>query len=212
MSYDQVRAFIEMAFEMGAPFMALDQALQFEGMFRQIDIRGQWRKASPHESVKDGEVRVGNKIWKGITLDMLSLGEDLVVRTSKTGQPVVHAISSCELVVECLRRISDTEGPIARQSNGLPWPDRQSFSKAWREIAKAAGIPKNVWNMDSRASGISEASEAGASDDDITKQAGNSKEVMKRVYKRKGSQASERSHSKRQEHRRKQSTKNINAA
>jgi hypothetical protein len=35
---------------------------------------------------------------------------------------------------------------------------------------------------------------------------------MKRVYKRKGSQASERSHSKRQEHRRKQSTKNINAA
>jgi hypothetical protein len=87
MSYDQVRAFIEMAFEMGAPFMALDQALQFEGMFRQIDVRGQWRKASPHELVKDGEVRVGNKIWKGITLDMLSLGADLVVTTSKTGHP-----------------------------------------------------------------------------------------------------------------------------
>jgi hypothetical protein len=58
--------------------------------------------------------------------------------------------------------------------------------------------------MDSRASGISEAREAGVSDDDITKQAGNSVAVMKRVYKRKGKQASERSHSKRQEHRRKE--------
>jgi hypothetical protein len=52
------------------------------------------------------------------------------------------------------------------------------------------------------------ASEAGVSDDDIAKQAGNSEAVKKRVHKRKGKHASERSHSKRQAHRREQSTKN----
>jgi hypothetical protein len=207
MTYAQVRAFIEKAFERNAPFMALDQALQFEGMFRQNDVRGQWRKAKPDEKPAPGEIQVAGKIWRGITMDMLTLGEELVVRTSKTGQPVVHATASCELVVECLRKIDEKEGPAARQANGLPWPDRQSFSKAWREIAKEAGIPKSVWNMDSRASGITEASEAGVSDDDITKQAGNSKAIVKGTYKRKGGQVSERSHAQRQEHRRKDQPK-----
>jgi hypothetical protein len=205
MTYDQVRAFIEKAFERKAPFMALNQALQFEGMFRQNDVRGQWRKANPDEKPAPGEIQVGGMIWQGITMEMLTLGEELVVRTSKTGQPVVHAIASCELVVECLRRIDEKKGPVARQANGLPWPDRQSYSKAWRDIAEDAGIPKSVWNMDSRASGISEASEAGVSDDDITKQAGNTGPVVKRVYKRKGKQVSVRSHSARQAHRREKS-------
>jgi hypothetical protein len=207
MSYEQVRAFIAKAFEMDAPFMALDQALQFEGMFRQNDVRGQWRKAKRNEVPNDGEIRVGDRIWRGITMDMLSIGigMELLVKTSKTGQPVVHDVDSCELVVECLRKIDVKHGPVARQANDLPWPDRQSYSKAWRVIAKAAGIPKTVWNMDSRASGISEASDAGVSDDDITKQAGNSKGVMKRVYNRKGRGASVRSHSARQAHRRKDS-------
>jgi hypothetical protein len=205
MSYDQVRAFIAKAFEMDAPFMALDQALQFEGMFRQNDVIGQWRKAKPNEVPGEGEIRAGNKIWRGITMDMLSLGvsKGLVVRTSKTGQPVVHDVDSCELVVECLLKIDAKDGPVARQANGRPWPDRQSFSKAWRVIAEAAGIPKKVWNMDTRASGISEASDAGVSDDDITKQAGNSDAVVKRVYKRRGRLASARAHSQRQAHRRK---------
>jgi hypothetical protein len=52
------------------------------------------------------------------------------------------------------------------------------------------------------------ASEPVVSDDDITKQAGNSEAVKKRVHKHKGKHASERSHPKRQAHRREQSTKN----
>jgi hypothetical protein len=201
MSFEQVKAFIEKAFEMNLPFMALCQALQFELLFRQIDIRGTWQRIGPRTIIQKTDVVVGVRFWRGITMDMLKLGDQLVVQTSKTGQPVVHAIASCELVVDCLRRIEAIDGPVARQPNGLPWPDHQAYGKEWRKIATAAGIPKNVWNMDSRASGISEASEAGVSDDDITKQAGNSDEVMKRVYKRKGRVASERSHAKRQEFR-----------
>jgi hypothetical protein len=56
--------------------------------------------------------------------------------------------------------------------------------------------------------GISEASDAGLIDDDITKQAGNSNAAIGRVYKRGG--RAERSHSKRQELRRKESAKDVN--
>jgi len=56
--------------------------------------------------------------------------------------------------------------------------------------------------MDNRASGITEASEAGVPDDDIIKQSGHpKKEIMQDVYKRGGAAVSERSHAKRQEHR-----------
>jgi hypothetical protein len=201
MTYPQVKSFLAKASERTEPFMALDQALQFEGMFRQGDILGSWSHIAPGVPLEPNDVVVGDRFWRGITMDMLKLGDELVVRTSKTGQPVVHDVASFELVVECLRKIDAVNGPVARQPNGLPWPDRQSYSKAWREIATAAGIPKKVWNMDSRASGITEASEAGVSDDDITKQAGNSDAVMKRVYKRRGKTVSERSNTRRKEHR-----------
>ncbi len=93
-------------------------------------------------------------------------------------------------------------GPVARQHNGLPWPYLQSFSKAWREIATAAGISTGIWNMDNRASGITEASEAGVSDDDIKKQTGHADiEILGAVYKRRGGAASKRSHEMRQKSR-----------
>jgi hypothetical protein len=71
MSYEQVRAFIATAFERNAPFLALDQALQFEGMFRQTDVRGHWRKAKPNEVPGPGEVQVSDRFWRGITMDIV---------------------------------------------------------------------------------------------------------------------------------------------
>jgi hypothetical protein len=67
MSYEQVRAFTATAFERNAAFLALDQALQFEGMFRQTDVCGQCRKAKPNAG--PGEVQVTDRIWRGITMD-----------------------------------------------------------------------------------------------------------------------------------------------
>jgi len=167
-------------------------------------VIGQWRKLKPGYVAQAGDVVVGDKYWRGMTMEMIRLEDTLVVKTSKTGKPVVHALASCQLVVECLEKIgkSAMTGPVARQTDGSPWRDRQSFSKAWREIARAAGIPENVWNMDNRASGITEAAEAGVPDDDIIKQSGHpQKEIMQDVYKRGGAAVSERSHAKRQEHR-----------
>jgi hypothetical protein len=189
---------------LGEMFMALVQAIQFEFFLRQNDVIGQWRKIKPGYVAREGDVIIGEKYWRGMTMEMIRLGDTLVVQTSKTGKPVVHALASCQLVVECLEKIgkSVTDGPVARQADGSPWRDRQSFSKAWREIARAAGIPENIWNMDNRASGITEASEAGVPDDDIIKQSGHpQKDIMQDVYKREGAAVSERSHAKRQEYR-----------
>jgi hypothetical protein len=45
-------------------------------------------------------------------------------------------------------------------TNGLPWTDNE-YRRKWRKVANACGIPKNVWNMDSRSGAISEAIAAG---------------------------------------------------
>ncbi|WP_048755522.1 hypothetical protein [Afipia felis] len=97
---------------------------------------------------------------------------------------------------------TETDGPVAQRKDGSPWPDRQSFSRDWRETARAAGIPDNVKNLDSRASGVTDASEAGVSDDDIIKQTGHvDKMMVQEVYTRDGLEVSRRSHEQRQRHR-----------
>ncbi len=57
-------------------------------------------------------------------------------------------------------------GAIVKGEHGLPVRER-SYRKWFRQIARAAGIPDEVWNMDSRAGGATEAEEAGAATDAI---------------------------------------------
>ena len=104
------------------------------------------------------------------------------------------------MVVRCVEALDRTDPfkPVAARPDGEPWGDRQAFSKAWRKYAKAAGIPNSVWNLDNRASGITEAAGAGASDDDLASNAGHAgKGITRRVYKRKAKQISERVQEKR---------------
>jgi len=202
MSYEQAGAFIALALERGDKSIALVQALQFDCYLRQNDVRGEWARVPADYVGKPGEVVRRGKVWRGMTMDMIDVSKDLMVRTSKTGQPVVHAPDACPLVMTELKHFSDGErtGPVARQRDGSPGPDRQSFSKAWREIATAVGIPKDVWNMDSRALAISEAAEAGVPDDDIINQSGHADKAIERaVYKRRGREISRRSQEKRRE-------------
>ena len=87
------------------------QAIQFECFLRQNDVIGQWRKIKPGYVAQAGDVVIGDKYWRGMTMEMIRLGDTLVVRTSKTGKPVVHALASCQLVVECLQRQIGGERP-----------------------------------------------------------------------------------------------------
>lgn len=58
-------------------------------------------------------------------------------------------------------------GPlIMDEAAGRPYA-HLSFGREWRVIARQAGIPDSIWNMDARAGAITEAEDAGAELDEI---------------------------------------------
>jgi hypothetical protein len=79
----------------------------------------------------------------------------------------------------------DPDTPVARRKDGSPWPTHMDFGKLWREYANAAGVPKSVWNIDSKAGGITEAAGAGASHDDLAGSGAHAtKTTTRKIYMR----------------------------
>jgi site-specific recombinase XerC len=75
-------------------------------------------------------------------------------------------------------------GPmIVCDRTGRPWTAHY-FRQRWREIAKAVGVPDDVWNMDSRSGGISEATDAGAQLEDVRHAATHSNIATTQRYSR----------------------------
>ena len=65
-------------------------------------------------------------------------------------------------------------GPlIIDEKSGRPYAE-DGYAREWRIVARAAGIPDHVKNMDARAGAISEADEALAPLDEIRSTAGHS--------------------------------------
>ena len=202
MTFEQAKAITCEALGAGDHSTALVQALQYECFLRQIDIVGKWRVESESYTLKTGELRRGKKVWTGMTLGMVINDDKLLrVRTSKTAQFVAHAVEKCELVVLCLDFFEghDLDRPVACRDDGSPWTDHRDFGKHWRTYADKANVPKNVWNMDNRASGITEATAAGAEHDDLASGAAHaSKSTTRKIYMRGAREISERVQSARQ--------------
>jgi len=188
LTYEYADAIVSLALKAEDGSSALVQALQFECFLRQIDIVGKWRSAKADYVLKPSEVRQGPKVWTGMTMRMiLTENKILRVRTSKTGQYVVHDLDKCELVARCLKLLgpTDPEMPVARRKDGSPWPSHMDFGKFWREYANSAGVPKSIWNMDSKAGGITEAAGAGASHDDLAGSGAHAtKTTTRKIYMR----------------------------
>ncbi|UFW72864.1 hypothetical protein [Bradyrhizobium sp. WU425] len=188
LTYEHASAIVTWALEAGDISSALVQALQFECFLRQIDIVGKWRTVKGSYVANPGEVHHGAKVWSGMTMSMILTDNKILrVRTSKTGQYVVHDLDKCELVARCLKLLGpvDPEMPVARRKDGSPWPTHMDFGKLWREYADAAGVPKSVWNMDSKAGGITEAAGAGASHDDLAGSGAHAtKTTTRKIYMR----------------------------
>ncbi|WP_052285825.1 hypothetical protein [Azorhizobium caulinodans] len=100
----------------------------------------------------------------------------VVKETTKTGAVVAHDLTLCPLVMDVLAMIPAARrvGPIIiDETAGRPYAEH-AYAREWRIIARAAGIPDKVWNMDARAGGISEADDAGVDLDAIRSAAGHS--------------------------------------
>ena len=208
LSFAETKAVVVEALRCGLKNVALSQALQFECMLRQIDVIGKWTTVAPDYVPAPSEVMLRGKVWRGLTMEQISLDTSLRIRTSKTGQPVIHKTAACELVILALGAFAPDEwtGPVARRPDGTPFPDRQSYAKVFRKIANTVGISTQAQNRDSRASGISEQQEAGVTDDDIQRQSGHGgKAILRKTYERLGEDVSERAQEARKKHRKRKS-------
>jgi len=160
MTFEQARVFRAKAHELGHHSLALAMALQFELGLRQRDVIGEW---------------VEERWATGLTWSHIDGQMILRKPTSKSNgsQIAEHDLRRYpEVLAELALVPADRRvGPVVLcEATGAPYRRRQ-FSGLWRAIADAAGLPKGLWNMDSRAGAISEAYEAGAAPADVMKAA-----------------------------------------
>lgn len=167
---EQVNAFRVKAHERKRPSLALAQAFQFECIFRQKDVLGEW---VPIKEPGVSDVIRKNRIkWlRGIRWEEIDANMVLKHVTSKRQKEVTVDLKNAPMVLEELalkygapvaRDMLPARGPIiVAERTGAPW-NVVEFRRQWRLTANAAGIPATVRNMDSRAGAITEASDGGA--------------------------------------------------
>lgn len=180
----QAKAIIEAAHAMGRPSIALAQAMQFELTLRQRDVIGEWIDRNDPElsAVHDH----GQKWVRGVRWEQISERGILKHTTSKKGTLAEFNINLYPLVVAEIARVPVERrmGPmIVCEASGLPYR-RRHFARLWRRAATAAGVPSNVWNMDSRAGGVTEATDAGAGLEDVRHHAQHSNVAITQRYSR----------------------------
>lgn len=175
--------------------IALAQAFQFDLMLRQKDVIGELIPADIEEGgdgIAFGEMKwVRGLLWSEVD-------DQLILRhqTSKTGKPVVADLKLAPMVLQDLRRsgvvsargrvriIKRLEGPIIVDERTREPYRAYEFRRIWRSIAREQEIPDNVFNMDSRAGGITEAFDSGASPDNIRAAATHSELATTQGYNR----------------------------
>lgn len=190
LTFELASKVVDEALKVGARSMALGQALQFELGLRQIDVVGTWITDHGQAAgvVVNGKRWTGGLTWADLT------AEKLAMRTSKTGQEGVWNPAEYPLLVKVMGAYADDErmGPaVMDERTGCPYAP-QGYSRRWRPIADAAGVPADVWNMDSRAGAITEADEAGADPEDTRKFATHANRKTTQRYVRDTSQATSR--------------------
>ena len=161
MTREQVDLFIHAAHAANLPSLALAVALQFSCALRQKDVIGEWVSQA-----------AGGRRWTTGLLwgDHIALDWTLAKPTSKSnGEEVAEFdLKLLPLAMAELQRVSAEAriGPVVRcESTGRPWKQRL-FAQRFREVARAAGIPDTVWNMDTRAGAVTEAYDMGAREED----------------------------------------------
>jgi hypothetical protein len=204
MTAAQARLLRIRAHEKGYHSIALEQALAFELGVRQKDVIGEW---IPRSWPGVTDVYEGPSKWlMGIRWEEIDQNLVLTHRLSKSlrgknavmdadagkvkawdlhDYPMIMDELSCLVgKPEFARADLPTSGPlITCEATGRPW-HRTRFKKKWRDVARAAGLPDNLQNRDSRPGAATEAKLAGAVRDDIQRQLGHSKGETTEIYLR----------------------------
>lgn len=196
----------------GCPSIALAQAIQFEGTFRQKDIIGEW---VPYEEPGVSEItsaRYG-KWLRGIRWS--EIDENLILRhiQSKKLKLVTVDLKLAPMVIEELQimfcelgepltraRLPATGPVIIDEQHGRPFLT-ENFRRRWRLLARAVGIPDDQQQRDTRATAITEGTDAGADLESVRHAASHSNVSMTARYSRNATKKTAEVMTKRAAHR-----------
>ena len=153
---------------MERPSIALAQAFQFELKFGQGEVIGEW---VPQSEPGASDVMNDDEKWlRGIRWS--EIDARLILRhtvLTRNGEKEIEVdLKRMPMVMEELSKLGKrpASGPVVIcEWSGIPWTSHE-FRRWWRKVADACGIPKTVYNMDSRERRTG--ADTAASDDDIS--------------------------------------------
>lgn len=167
----QVLAIVKTALEMGQRSIAITTLAQFEFTERRINIIGEWNAGQWSNGWRWQDIRDWTIDYKQTKIGKNARSFDL---------------RETPALLELLQQTPEERriGPvIVKDSTGEPWRYRD-YINAFRKVATAAGLP-DVWSMDMRAGGATEAGKiAGIGSFDIQAAGGWSDAKMASRYTR----------------------------
>lgn len=195
MTLRQCEDVIAAAHAEGWPSIALAQALQFDLRARQKDIIGEWVPVTEN-GISVLTPHHGLKWLRGLRWEEISSTMEMChpVSKSRTGKVMERDLKKYPMIMAELARITEDKrkGPVVLcDTTGRPWKQNH-FRIIWRKVATAAGVPASVFNMHSRAGGITETIDATNGNlEAARKEAGHSDPKMTARYSRKQRQSND---------------------
>jgi hypothetical protein len=171
MTYGQAEAIVREGLARGTHrgrSVALSVAAQFEFTISQIDAIGYWMPVRG-VAVHPGDVVRAGKVWRpGLRFEDFESGI-LDLARLKTGRTAQFDVAEYPLFQLALSSVPPDarHGPLVTDDDGDPVRYRV-FYGMYRDVADAAGVPKDVWNARARHGGGTEARASGASIEDTT--------------------------------------------
>ncbi len=156
-----------------------------------MDIIGEWAPASAKRKLPSGitTLELEDEVWAGFFTWENIAGWRWRMKTSKSKyrSAAEFNLTNYTLLLPLLEAVplDQRVGAVVMGPKGLP-VRRDMYARWFRQIARAAGIPDEVWNMDARAGGATEADEAGAALDAIQGALTHTKETTTLRYLRRG--------------------------
>jgi hypothetical protein len=175
MAYEHAVAIVEEGLARGTRrhrSVALGVAAQFEFTLRQIDVIGEWEKVSRVHGAPAGAVIDQGYAWRpGLRFEDFADGT-LDLTPSKTSTAAVFDVTAYPLFQRALAAVPTGErvGPLVTDEGGMP-VQRRYYQDLYRDVANAAKVPAEVWNMRARHGGATEARQAGVDLADIAEHA-----------------------------------------
>jgi hypothetical protein len=187
LSAEQANAIRAHAHEIGWHSIALAQAFQFELLLRQKDVIGEYgcRRRNPANALETwkGQKWLRGLIWSEIDRRPHPASRHVQATEDDRNRPEARADGHGRTEATTPADAMPHDPCIICETSAMPWTPSE-FRRKWRIVADYAGIPANVKNMDSRAGGITEATEAGADLEHVKHAATHSNIAMTQRYSR----------------------------